>query len=690
MKSISSIYIYISMHCIQFQIRNAKLTGHDQFFSKHSTKVVMNTWMAKLIIPFWVSLFCIVKSQTTIDCTESYDCLNDSLIFPDTDTDIDCDGYKSCLNNPLIHISNEGRIYCQGGWSCDNVDKMIDCCDGTVRCIASNSCTDVSNISANGVDIDCRGANACMGSIITGVNELQCSGEWSCSNMIIDYNDDVPRLLFYGAFSGAGAIINSNGETQTNNIIITFNGHFSGYNATLHCWSGHSCFVTCHGNACFNLTVICHDSSACDVDLLDCDESIGIVCPNIITYVNDNMTIYNYSSYISSIITVNDVLNSLPSLAIEETIEHEIICETAPVNSGYNTRCLDWRECEDETIELVEGNISDHICCGGMYACDNTSITIKSDFNLIVAGYYAFFDGDVTFGNDSNSNSDSRSNSSIYCDGDVGCGSSTIRNAKLAHCSAEEGCENAKLYNVDQVLCTGYLSCGRTYIYNPSAVYIAGYESLSNAIIDTKIFDDSDGMISHNLSVYFYGRRNVSVSRSETVEIYCNKGNICNINCYVWAACQYVDIYCHSSAYCNITCDFEDDNYCPAVFDIATSNPTKIPSKIPTNTPNIAILTSVFPTQIPSEAPTISTSPNDKFIKQLSQIYNYIFGSLLILFFGLFILGFIDGKFYRKNELFNPAGIWLCGAYLLDFVSGMFSSVCLLASFFYRWEKLCP
>ena len=34
----------------------------------------------------------------------------------------------------------------------------------------------------------------------------------------------------------------------------------------------------------------------------------------------------------------------------------------------------------------------------------------------------------------------------------------------------------------------------------------------------------------------------------------------------------------------------------------------------------------------------------------------------------------VDGKFYRGNELFNPAGIFLkCGAYLLDFVSGMFN-----------------
>ena len=32
-----------------------------------------------------------------------------------------------------------------------------------------------------------------------------------------------------------------------------------------------------------------------------------------------------------------------------------------------------------------------------------------------------------------------------------------------------------------------------------------------------------------------------------------------------------------------------------------------------------------------------------------------------------------DGKFYHENELFNPAGIFLCGAYLHDFVSDMFN-----------------
>ena len=624
-----------------------------------------------LLISFiFINVLISSVQDQNLDCDDAYSCVNGSQVFLTDGTNIGCFGYKSCINNPVLKTFNDGAIYCRGGWSCSETNKFVQCCDESIRCNGADSCTDISNITADETDIDCRGANACRNSIITGVNELQCSGEWSCSNMIIDYNDDVPRLLFRGAFSGAGSIINSNGETQTNNIISIFNGHFSGYNATLHCWGGHPCFVTCHGNGCFNLTMICHDSDACNPVQLSCDESEGTICPNIITYVDHNTTVYNYSSYISSIITVHDVLGSLPSLTIEESIEHEIICQTAPVDSGYNTRCLDWVECDGDEIDLIGGDVSDHICCGGMFGCDDTVITIKSNFSLFAVGDSGFTDGDVTFGNNYNETSieESNYNSNIYCNGETACADSTIRYANMAHCSGEKSCLNANIFHVEQVLCTGYLSCNSTYIYNPTAVYIAGYNAINDAIIDTKIFKLTNNINSfNNVSINFLANRDISTN----VQINCNKGNKCNINCASLGACFRVDIYCHIYAICNISCDFDSisSGYCPDLFQVTTSNPTTIPTITPSNLPSIT--PTAFPTTSPTKNGT-SQNNNDGVIQQLSVIYNYILVTVLVLFVGLFILGIVDGKCFRKNERFNTSATLLCGAYVLDFISGMY------------------
>ena len=45
----------------------------------------------------------------------------------------------------------------------------------------------------------------------------------------------------------------------------------------------------------------------------------------------------------------------------------------------------------------------------------------------------------------------------------------------------------------------------------------------------------------------------------------------------------------------------------------------------------------------------------------------------------------VDGKFYRENDLFNPAEIFLCGAYCL--IMYLVCSICSFAFSFYKWKN---
>ena len=63
-------------------------------------------------------------------------------------------------------------------------------------------------------------------------------------------------------------------------------------------------------------------------------------------------------------------------------------------------------------------------------------------------------------------------------------------------------------------------------------------------------------------------------------------------------------------------------------------------------------------------------------LRALSEINTYVIVGCSVWFAVFAILGYIDAKYIRKNELFRWTGIVFCGTYTLDFVSGMSFLAC--------------
>ena len=176
--------------------------------------------------------------------------------------------------------------------------------------------------------------------------------------------------------------------------------------------------------------------------------------------------------------------------------------------------------------------------------------------------------------------------------------------------------------------------------------------------------------------------------------------------CGVYGACINTIVACHGT--CNITCDFEDNGVCPELEDISLS-PTEIPTPFPTPDGNVTdwhvieptpspILCTNFPTNVPTPptlnpitAPTsvasimpsmVPTANNESEseseseseaigLKTLSEVNNYAILGFALLFGIIILIGFIDAKAVRRNELFVAQGVLFCAAYTGDFVSGL-------------------
>ena len=241
----------------------------------------------------------------------------------------------------------------------------------------------------------------------------QCDSLYSCTNVTFVSNPSyayAPNyepylktrtiiIYFAGPFSGYNSTIDSNG----NNVYVEAESYYAVYGLTLRC-NGHYdvCVVTCYGNSCVGLTMICDSSIsvACDIECGDnsCN-NYDYTSKNII-YVTQNSDEYNINDYNYRYDGMVDVIDEIVFKYDNYNSRYRLIT-LSPKNLTYVDLITDVRYCqnsdnynyniinvcclagfEDTSIKRncsysynINYNYNYNLYCGGWSGCDHSNWT---------------------------------------------------------------------------------------------------------------------------------------------------------------------------------------------------------------------------------------------------------------------------------------------------------------------------
>jgi len=180
-----------------------------------------------------------------------------------------CSGYASCSGSEVLNVDS-----CPGAASCQSM--IMDLTPG-VECGGDSSCN-TGWFYDNAGDIDCSGYQSCISARLFKSDDLYCGGEESCRSARI-YGPN--RVYALGVNAMQNAMINTchtqgcdTNPTPTLRDITVYaygSGALSG--TELRCYSGATCDVLCHGDACRQFRYNCYDGATCNC--------VGDSCPNI-------------------------------------------------------------------------------------------------------------------------------------------------------------------------------------------------------------------------------------------------------------------------------------------------------------------------------------------------------------------------------------------------------------------------
>lgn len=584
-------------------------------------------------------------------CWEEYECQNLTFI----NNGIECNGYKSCQKNSLI--KNDDESHFDAAWSSYDTDKIITT---FILCGGSHACENVNNITITPSDgnAECSGVNSCVNAYFHQIpDELICFAASSCKNATIN---NVRKVEFYGQYSGIGALVNADSSSWTaTNVWIGSFGYYSGYNATAYCWSGQDCIIDCEGNGCLGLTVICENGN--DHCTVICNETIGIICPSM------NFSDRSALGYLTDEDIALKSISLYPTAEAQQMItsEYEMVCQSDPVSSEVNTRCMNDNICHRDTIDLIADDIEDSICCGGDSSCDSALLRVKSGFNVIIPSGEAGLEVNII-----GEYKGSKSNTSVFCHSWDACFYGNFTNVSFVDCAGIWGCDKSYFFDVDTIVCSAFRSCREAVFYNPGTIYVTASWAAKDMKIYTERCDDCDKWNSNIMNLELLAWNGVL-----GLELYCEYGNQCNVLCGAYGGCFETTLYCTqsddtkdfegNSGNCNVTCDVD----CPEIIIYQTVNSSTLNLATTTTTASLAsnntYSSTIDNTNNPQNDDTNST------LVQLENMYNYILASFVIILVALIVLGTIDGKLIRKNEQFKALAIFFTGIYVFDFVSGM-------------------
>lgn len=282
-----------------------------------------------------------------------------------------CWGYRSCDSTAITRTNAYGTIRCNALYSC--FDSPI--LDGQyVSCLALMSCA-YSTQEAT-ASIACYGEKSCLNSVIdqdTASCVLYCLGSHSCMRSVIYL---IREVHFEALYSGSHSIIYS---TRNGDVYVEFYGAWSGYDTTLVCNTGDTCYVDCYGNNCNGLTLNANGgkiNATCHYDA-----QISDACPN--------------GKIVSSFMYQ---MPNLSNFSFSNSESGEYLCN----NNSNTVQCDDYFECFNQSNII---NTDGPICCSSSQACqqvsniylNGTSVTQNTNrLEIRCDGYYSCYDSTIT------------------------------------------------------------------------------------------------------------------------------------------------------------------------------------------------------------------------------------------------------------------------------------------------------
>ena len=253
---------------------------------------------------------------------------------------------------------------------------------------------------------------------------------------------------------------------------------------------------------------------------------------------------------------------------------------------------------------------------------------------------------------------------SIYCSAHKSCvdidSIVTLGDNANIFCLAFQSCYKSLLQSLNDIYCIGHSSCENTFILGAKSVYCttqACFNSILSQIENIYFIDDQTNTVIYSGSVgyqntYFFGQ-----NAGTNIVYYCYTGDTCNIIC-IDDACNNESTVVYCDGKCNIKCHQFNHNYTYSATDENDYDYSY-------GSDCVQIASSLSPTAQPTDNRLLTQ-------EELTMGFSYIVSSLIIITFVIVIVGILDTKYKRKNELFSWRSIVAVLFYTNDFISDIF------------------
>ena len=288
-----------------------------------------------------------------------------------------CDDYLSCGNVTLGDVNDNSYVYlyCYGYYSCPNtldINVRYHNCYGQFSCIGTN---EYKRIYSNSGYFYCEALGSCM-NLNIGLNG---SGNTY-------FNGDA-------MYAFGNTRINSTGSGSY--ISLYLDAFDSGYNLSVICGKGDSCYISCYGGgACTYTNIYRHNETSSFY--VWCNANWTNNCPNVTNFTD--------SDNIDQIMAINDAINGdfrMITSYNETYLENEMLnarlcdreyeCGWSSVVTDYEyVYCRGAYSCNDMVIvgvEYEDGSFGTVVECGGDDSCD--SLAILDVYSVFLSAQYS-------------------------------------------------------------------------------------------------------------------------------------------------------------------------------------------------------------------------------------------------------------------------------------------------------------
>ena len=495
-----------------------------------------------------------ITCQTS--CETSQSCISSNIAL--ATTTVQCQGFASCENASIS--TNGSKIECDGSYSCYSsrlMQTFSTTFSSDIQCRGLFSCANSKSIKIKYGGLNCNGEQSCINSMIehdSSVVNVHCSGDRSCANSRITPSGNI---RMYGNLAAYNTTFYGN-NTSLNKY--TFNGFESGRNTTIICGSGRTCQVDCYGRGCKGLTLICegegdNNGNDCTFSMNTCDraEYDPVNCPN-------GFVIPWYDLDINESVAIPSLLDNSKYNYLSSINNSRNLCE----NSG-NPNCNDKSECASQTV------VGGPVCCTANLGCrvaENITSMIGSDtqdygvaircdaydacavwdnrFMLAQDGtygagnVYGTAEYGITGGNGYRGIVRTSGDYDIICSGLSGCSNVYLKNAKNLYGTGDYCGRDVQLVsNIENVYAYGRMAFYSVLFVNIDNLFIHGDKACDQAIIRNvfnNIYINGDNGLAFanvsNVKISIYAMGYEALLQSDVF-------NVSNVYCLAKESCEH-------------------------------------------------------------------------------------------------------------------------------------------------------